>query len=635
LAAAFTLQERLQSFVERWKTYQSTEQAGGQSFLGNLLDAYEVDAPPGKLFEQHPLRVKRNGHQHALFGGDAEEKLAFTSERMDMYIPKVVVWEMKSPGEDLQKHHEQVLGYWARTRTRFMVLCNFHEFWIYDTDLENGQLTPAIRFKLADLPANAEALMFLKGAETHFARRPERVTQRMAANMGRLVRELRDDVGDAPRDLERIAKFVLECVFAMFAQSADLIPPSMFQRAIGEARRVGRLDPVYTLFGDFSRSDARDRANRFAPYVNGTLFDQAQPRLDLKQPQIDALAQAASDDWVDVRPEIFGSIFEFALRAHERHELGAHFTREDDIQRVVLPTIAEPWHQRIKAIRSEKDAERVIAAMKAFHILDPACGCGNFLYVAYREMKRLEAALKAAWRDRANRKARSKRDFRDAPPGPYFSLTQVHGIEKNGFAAQLTRVVLWIGEYLSKRELGLDEETLPLKNLNQNIIEGDALFTDWVRPDGELAIIGNPPYLGIRKMRHEFGDAYVEKLFEAFPDNRAADYVTNWYTKALGVLRAGERAGFVSTNSITQNESREVSIDRVVEAGGTLKNAWRSYEWPGEAAVHVSIVNWIMDKYEGIRVLDGREVSAITPRLTDGVDVSQASQIPANEGLSL
>jgi hypothetical protein len=126
----------------------------------------------------------------------------------------------------------------------------------------------------------------------------------------------------------------------------------------------------------------------------------------------------------------------------------------------------------------------------------------------------------------------------------------------------------------------------------------------------------------------------VEKVFAEFPDNRAADFVTNWYAKALKTLRKGERAGFVSTNSITQNESREASIDRVVGAGGTIIDAWKSYPWQGEAAVHVSLVNWVMDAYDGLKILDGREVSAITPGLTDGVDVTVAKTIRVNQGLS-
>lgn len=627
--------DHLHALVERWKDFEGTERSGGQSFLNDLLNAYEVEAHPGKLFEQHPMRIRRvQTNQGSLFAH--EEVVEATAKSMDMFIPKVVIWEMKSPAEkDLEKHHDQLLAYWARARTRFMVLCNFREFWIYDTDQDDGQLKPAKTFKLAELPDNAAALAFLRGEESHFAQRSVRVTQHMASEIGGLVRRLIEDARGAQRERESIAKFILECVFAMFAEDADLIPRGMFSRALKESSEQGGLGPVNALFDDFARAETQLKTNKFAPYVNGTLFDRAHPKLKLSQESIDALLHAATRyDWQDVRPEIFGSIFEQAMGAAKRHELGAHFTHEEDILRIVTPTIIEPWRQRIAATRKPKDVERVIEQMRAFHILDPACGCGNFLYVAYREMKRLEAAVRQAWDAAHRRVAKKKADMVRAPREAYFTLDQIHGIEIDPFSAQLTRVVLWIGEYLAKRELGLDEETLPLKNLNKNIRDADALLTDWHRPEGELAIIGNPPYLGVRRLRAELGDAYVEEIFEAFPDNRAADLVTYWYTKALQTMRPGERAGFVSTNSITQNESREASIDRIVEKGGQVVDAWRSYVWPGEAAVHVSIVNWILGPHEGLRTLDGHEVSAITPALTDGVDVSQAKTLVQNQGLS-
>lgn len=150
-----------------------------------------------------------------------------------------------------------------------------------------------------------------------------------------------------------------------------------------------------------------------------------------------------------------------------------------------------------------------------------------------------------------------------------------------------------------------------VERLQATIRHGDALLLDWPRPEGELAIIGNPPYLGVRKLRHELGDEYVEKIFAKYPDNRAADYVTYWFTRALDTLRPGERAGYVATNSIAQNESREASLDRIVAKGGTITEAWKSYPWPGEAAVHIGIVNWVMGPWEGIRRLEGKEVASI------------------------
>lgn len=635
-----TIPEKLESFISQWCKYQGHERSGAQPFLYELLNIYDVWLPPGQLFEQHTIRVRRpkkkDTSQNYLIPECEISEFVETPESMDMYIPKICVWEMKSPSEkDLQKHHDQVLGYWAKMRPRYMVLCNFHEFWIYDTDEENGQNVPKSKISLSELAEHWEALLFLRGEESHFPKRSVRVTREMAEEVGGLVRRLIDEADDPERDRDRVTKFALEAVFAMFAEDAELIPPGMFSRALEDSVNLNKLDPVYTLFDDFAQENDYERSNPNAPYVNGSLYDHKHPKIPLTLEQIQSLWRAAKGfDWRDVRPEIFGSIFEQALDPSERHELGAHFTSEKDIMRVVRPTIVEPWRERLRAIKSEKDAAAAIEQMKNFHILDPACGCGNFLYIAYREMKLLEAGLKKKWNERQKSFKIRPKNRKPPPPGPYFTLYQLHGIEINSFAAQLSKAVLWIGEFLADRELGLDERTLPLKNLDNVIVHEDALFIDWPRPEGELAIIGNPPYLGVRKMRTELSHEYVERLFEAFPENRAADYVTYWFPKALGVLRKGERAGFVTTNSIAQNESRQASIDKVLDKGGTLLNVWKSYPWSGEAAVHVSIVNWIQDVYEGVRYLDGEEAWGITPSLTDDVDVSQAQSLEKNKGIS-
>jgi len=554
---------------------------------------------------------------------------------MDMYLPKICIWEMKGPGEtDLQKHHQQILDYWARMRTRYMVLCNFRELWIYDTNDEDGQLLPKLKLPLAELPGSGDRLLFLRGEGPDLGARAERINAEVARRLGHLVRELVQASPDPDHDRERIAKLILQCVFAMFAEDTDLIPPRLFSEALKQAKQTSRMDPVWALFDDFGKKAVGEKSQHLAPYVNGPLFDLSQPRITLTGDQIHDLYSAARDfNWQDVRPEIFGSIFEQALDPVERHELGAHFTREADIARVIGPTVIEPWRERIAALRTPKEAEHAIEQMKAFHVLDPACGCGNFLYVVYREMKRLEAALAVKWNALERKVAKRRADMRPPPPGPWFTLHQLHGIEISQFAALLARVVLWIGEHLANREMGLDDDALPLKNLDQTIKHADALLADWPRPDGELAIVGNPPYLGVRKLRRELGDEYVEHLFERYPANRAADYVTYWFTRALEVLRLGERAGFVCTNSVAQNESREASIDKLLAAGATITDAWKSYPWPGEAAVHIAIVNWVMAPWAGIKTLDGKEVVSISPGLTEAVDVTHANTLPGNEGI--
>lgn len=632
-----TLAERLQRFVRNWQERihdDLKEKAAAQSFCKDLLECYDAHYNPGEIFEQIAAVIRKPTNNEIFDETEVKKHIGF----IDMFLPDVCIWEMKAPKEDLAKHYPQMRKYWDDKQTRFMVLCNFREFWIYDTARVGGELEPQLKLPLEELPAQPRALAFIIGDEPHAELHSERITRKAASYVGRLVKQLIEAADEPEKIRPKVTKFAMESVFAMIAEDTGLIPPLVFTVALDKAQKSGDPAPVFVLFDDFDRENPEDRYNPGVPYINGPLFDSRVPRLHLAKQMLSDLYIAAHDfGWEAVRPEIFGSIFEQALNPHLRHELGAHFTAHADIMKVVGPTVVRPWQERISACKGYKDCERLIERMKHYHVLDPACGCGNFLYVAYRQMKRLEKALMNRWEELHN--AGLKRiDRRPAPPGPYFSIHNLHGIDKQAWAAMLTRVVLWIAEHLANRELGLGESILPLKDISGNIIEADALFTDWFRPpdDGvsELAIVGNPPFLGAKRMRLELGDAEVEQLHVKYPKHRMADLVTYWYPNAIRTLRPGERAGFVSTNSIAQNESREVSLELVAANDGTIYDAWRSYKWPGEAAVHVSIINWIASKYFGTARLDGNEVDHISTRLTPGIELSEATSIPGNSGIS-
>ena len=442
------LVDKLINFKLEWIHFKGTELEGAQDFLRDLLSLYEGTFKPGTIFEQHPIKIAKPGTKASQGQLFSPQVMGFTTERMDMYLPKLCIWEMKSPTEkDLQKHHAQILGYWSRMRTRYMVLCNFREFWIYDTADENGQLAPKLKFTLEELPSFGDALLFLRGEQADLEdRRAIEITAAVAGILGRLERKLIDRTKRSGGEREGVARFVLACVFAMFAEDTDLIPESSFTRAVGQARDVANLAPVRRLFDDLSRSDPTRRDNPELPYVNGSLFDLELPAIELSTEDLDDLYAAAKNhDWQAVRPEVFGSIFEQSFSATMRHELGAHFTREEDILKVVGPTIIEPWRQRMDAARTPKDLAKIVEDLKAFHVLDPACGSGNFLYVVYRELKRIEVALKVLWPEVQRGHAKRRKDIEPVPPGPYFTIQQLHGIEIDRSAAFLARVVLWIG----------------------------------------------------------------------------------------------------------------------------------------------------------------------------------------------
>src|SRR5213079_190232 len=260
------------------------------------------------------------------------------------------------------------------------------------------------------------------------------------------------------------------------------------------------------------------------------------------------LCESAAENWAHVRPEIFGTLFQDSMdtgrdakgkkvRRDERHAFGAHFTSEFDIRKVVGPTIVKPWRERIDAAgKNVGELRKALADLRKFRVLDPACGSGNFLFIAYREMKRLESDILLRLREVSKRE----------PLESAISLDQFFGIDIIPFAVELAKVTLMLAKELELIEaqklaetdqLLIEEKPLPLDNLDKNIICADALFTDWPKAD---AIIGNPPYLGAKLMKPTYGIAYVEKLRKTFADIPGrADYVVYWFRKTHDQLPDG------------------------------------------------------------------------------------------------
>ena len=307
-----------------------------------------------------------------------------------------------------------------------------------------------------------------------------------------------------------------------------------------------------------------------------------------------------------------GAAHEASLPAAERHALGAHYTSTPDILKIVGPTITQPWQRRIDAARSIPELESLHAELLKFHVLDPACGCGNFLVVAYRELLSLERQLLT-------------RLGRDAPS---ISLAQLHGLDIDPRAVELARTTL--------RRLRAD----PRDDSDPDIVATDALFSAW--PDVS-AIVGNPPFLDARRLAAERPDLDMAALRRAFPGVPGrADLCVYFFRKAHDHLRDGQRAGLVGTNTIRQNYSREGGLDHIINNHGTITNAVASQVWAGDAAVHVSIVNWIKAAHDGPCELTTQQgdapdsprrtltVRRISSSLSADTDVSSARPLAVN-----
>lgn len=622
----------IKAFVDYVRTLTGDEKGEAQVFCDRLFQAFG-HAGYKEAGAELEFRVKAKGK---------------TTKFADLLWRPRLLLEMKKRGENLEKHYQQVFEYWLELvpqRPKYVILCNFDEFWIYDFDTQLRE--PVDRVQLEDLPNRFTAFNFLfpENRKPQFQNNQVDVTRKAADNVAQVFNRLieRDE------NAEIAQRFILQCVVALFAEDIDLLPRGLFTELLEDCRSgASSYDLIGGLFRQMGsdRPAPKDSRYRDVPYFNGGIFATIEP-ISLTRSEIDLLLKAAAERWSKVEPAIFGGLFESSMGKEERHALGAHYTSEADIQKVVLPTIVRPWRDRIESAKTLKDLLNLRQELIDFKVFDPACGSGNFLYVAYREIKRLEAQLLAKIQENfSNRKAAGIGTL------SLVKTTQFYGIDIKPFAVELAKVTLMLA-----KKLALDEENqlldmaqmnlpleldlaLPLDNLDANIRCDDALFCDWVEAD---AIIGNPPYQSKNKMQEEYGAAYVRRVRARYPDVPGrADYCVYWFRRAHDELQLNQRAGLVGTNTIRQNYSREGGLDYIVGNRGTITEAVSTQVWSGDAVVHVSIVNWLKGEQPGKKKLftqlgddkdspwEIAELDVINSALSAKLDVTQAKKLLVN-----
>ena len=605
------IRRRLREFAAAWGGYAGTERSEAQTFLNGLLDCYGSDRrASGARFEERA-------------GGGF----------MDLFWPGVCIVEMKRPSESgrLVEHRPQMLGYWQRSGTpaspapRYVVLCAFHRFEVWEPGAVYTE--PRVSFDLVELPDHLDALLFLAGRQPVFVSDQTEVTREAVALVTDVYRRLQERRAAEP---DVLRDFVLQTVWAMFAEDLQMLPSHLFTRVLdgllADPTRSSR-DDLGQLFAYLNEPNDRPSEGVYAgtPYANGSLF--ARPaRVHLDREELALLREACESSWRKVEPAIFGALLQGALGKERQWALGAHYTAEADILKVVLPTIVEPWRERIAACRTLADVQTAQAELMRYVVLDPACGSGNFLYVAYRELRQIEGELRR--RETDMRRSAGLREQQSLPV--FFPLSNMKGIELDPFAVQLARVTMWMGHKLAVEELDVDENVLPLVDLS-GIRRGDALRLEWPRAD---AIIGNPPYHGSQRLRRELGDDYVEWLKSEFGVG-VKDYAVYWFRKAHERLETEGRAGLVATNSISQNRNRGSSLQWILENDGVITSAVSKQPWPGEAIVNVSIVNWLRGRSRQIVRLDGEEVGSISASLTASKPEAEVAQLSANRSRGL
>jgi MmeI, DNA-methyltransferase domain/MmeI, N-terminal domain/MmeI, helicase spacer domain/MmeI, target recognition domain len=539
-------------------------------------------------------------------GAVLEDRVKKTSGKgtsfVDLVWKPVVLIEMKKRGEDLTRHYRQAFDYWTRLvpgRPRYVILCNFDEFWVYDFDVQMD--APVDRVKVTELTTRWGSLAFLfPTPEKPIFRNDLVAVTRQAAHQLALCFNKMVDTNRPGVPVERpdAQRFLLQMLVALFAEDIDLLPRYTVANLLDDCNT--KQDSRDLIGGLFEAMNTRDKTadDRYqgVAYFDGGLF--AQPaRVELRLDEVDLLRAASKEDWSKVRPEIFGAIFEHSLGKDERHAFGAHFTHPTDIMKIVGPTIVEPWRKVIEEADKPQLLRDLWQRMHEYKVLDPACGSGNFLYIAYRELKRLEARLIERLAEMTRSQGTAQRFF------GFVSARQFFGLDINPFAVELAKVTMMIARKLAIDELHITEQALPLDNLDDNFRTTDALIDAqgnpirWPQVD---VIVGNPPFLGAKRLKPERGPDYVNAVRSAYPDVPGmADYCVYWFRKAQDQLppctaadRLAGHAGLVGTQNIRNNQSRVGGLDYVARTG-TIVEAVENQPWSGEANVHVSIANWV------------------------------------------
>lgn len=637
-----TLTDRLQEFINYASKLKGDEKSEAQLFCDRFFRAFG-----------HGGIIEANGKLEARIkfstGGTKFADCLWAPPGRDG-----VLIEMKKKQEkNLAAHFMQLRNYWiemnpetvigpSSQKPKYMILCNFERFLVYK------QLSLVDDIPLDKLLNRASAFNFMLQEEREpiFKHNVEAISQDAAKTLGELFKHL---VHDRKEDREVVQRYVFQSVLALFSEDFSLLPNDFFSEIIRDCQRSqSAYDLIGGLFHQMA-SEKRAKGGRYKniAYFNGGLFDTVEP-LELDEYSINLLDKAAEYNWRNVNPAIFGSLFESTLSKKERHAYGAHFTSETDILKIVNPTIIRPWKQRIQKAKTLTELRQLHSELSNFTVFDPACGCGNFLYVAYHALKDIEMQLIETIANNFTKRAISSLNLGHSR----ITTQQFRGIDILPIAVEVAKMTMMVAKELAAdvwnhristlmATLNLDfDEGLPLDRLDKYIVQGDALFDEWPRFD---AVISNPPYQSKNKMQEEMDTAYIAKVRARYPEVPGrADYCVYWFRHTHEQLKTGQRAGLVGTNTIRQNYSRQGGLDYIVSEGGIISEAVSSQVWSGEAVVHVSIVNWVKGDEPGKKQLSVQvgdniqdpfefyEMEKINSSLSPGFDVTQARDIAAN-----
>ena len=637
-----------QEFIAKWHASELKERSAAQEHFIDLCRLLDEPTPAEADPKGDHYCFERGALKDSGGGGWA-----------DVWKRHCFAWEYKGKHANLDAAFDQLRQYaLALENPPLLIVSDMRRFRIR-TNWTNS-VSKTHEFELDDL-ADAAVRDKLKWAMSDPERlRPgetrQTLTERAAKTFAQLAQSLRDQ-GYAP---EEVAHFVNRLVFCMFAEDVGLLPNAMFTRMLEHARK--RPGDFATLACDlFGAMSVGGRVGfETVEWFNGGLFED-DATLPMDKDQIETTLKASELDWSNIDPSILGTLFERGLDPDKRSQLGAHYTDRDKIMRIIDSVIVHPlqaeWETEKAGIatsierangaksksvvtRHRKVAENLLGAflerLRKFTVLDPACGSGNFLYLALHALHDLEHRVQLEAEGMG-----LQRGFPSVGPA------NVKGIELNAYAAELARVSVWIGEIQWMRRNGFPGSRQPILDPLETIECRDAVLTpeggepDW--PDADV-IIGNPPFLGGKRLITNLGEGYVSKLFLVYEDRvpRQADLVCYWFVKAGEHLRGrtSQRVGLVATNSIRGGANRRALA--TATGGGPIFDAWSDEPWVIDgAAVRVSLVCFsrVNDQPAPEIRLDGEPVDEVFTDLTarrkgTGVDLTKARRLVENAGVA-
>jgi len=577
------IKDRALAFSKEW-AHAESEDAEAKSFWDSFFNVFGVSRRRLASFERPVKKIDgKDGYIDLLWKG-------------------VVLVEHKSRGKDLDRAYKQATDYFPglkeRELPRYIVVSDFARFRVHD--LDTGETH---EFTLKDLHKNVKRFAFIAGYQTHVYKEQDPVNIKAAEKMGRLYDRLKA-IGYTGHPLQL---YLVRLLFCLFADDTGIFERSLLHDWLRErthedgsdlAPRLAELFDVLNTPTD-KRLKTLDESLATFPYINGKLFEERLPVAAFDAAMREALLDACALDWSAISPAIFGALFQSVMDDEARRNLGAHYTSEKNIKKLIHPLFLDELRAEFEKIKGNRNKLfEFHKKLRTLRFLDPACGCGNFLVITYRELRLLELEV-------LRRLYNVEQEFgqmqSDVSTIVLCDVDQFYGIEIEEFPAQIAQVALWLMDHQMNLkisdEFGKYFHRIPLKT-TPHIVHNNALRLDWntVIPREHLSyILGNPPFLGKKEQSPEQKEAF-ESVMGEIKGGGVLDFVAAWYVKAARYVTESVRCAFVSTNSITQGEQVGVLWAELFRRGMKIHFAHRTFSWSNEArgvaAVHCVIIGF-------------------------------------------